>query len=543
MKNSPKKENGTESEKEKDQENDKNEKEKDKEKERTNKRKRNLASDDMKDDNNDIKTMAISKASVQSVKLVKSNSSWDDFRFNEGSKEKLLKQIKEVMGLEKPTTMQSKAIPYLLQNRDVLLQAETGSGKTLAYLIPMVNDLTGERVSRGDGTKALIIVPTRELSLQIWQVLRTLTIKSFHYLTSGTCMGGSEKKKEKVGLRKGLSIVIGTPGRILDHMNNTKAFHFEQLQWLILDEADRLLDLGFEKDVQEILQFIRNRGMVPRYIIIIILFIFGKENSMCQIDLYVRRCNVLVSATLSGGVNRLAELSLSNPVRIGLQKNEALDSTSSAENSKYFVPETLTHQYLCVNRRSKSLALIGLLLILQKRFHKEKKCLFELGECLTRQGLKVVIFLSTCSAVNYFYQLFSQVSLSPTRRELILKNLEGKSDNEKTPQSESSDLTLEMKPDGKHAAAIKDVTLTHDKQAAAHLINGWFELRGDMSQSDRTCTYFAFCNANRGVLLTTDVAARGLDIPGVDWIIQFDPPPRLQDYIHRVNVQFKLRYC
>lgn len=151
------------------------------------------------------------------------------------------------------TTVQREGIPALCQNKNVVLKSETGSGKTLAYLVPLLEHLSKyslevEKISRDKGTYALIFSPTRELCTQIEVEMQKL-LKLFNYVLCGTIMGGENPKKEKAKLRKGLTVIVCTPGRLLYHLQNTQSIEFSRLQTIIIDEADRLLDMGFEKEM------------------------------------------------------------------------------------------------------------------------------------------------------------------------------------------------------------------------------------------------------------------------------------------------------
>jgi ATP-dependent RNA helicase DDX31/DBP7 len=133
------------------------------------------------------------------------------------------------------------------------MKSETGSGKTLAYLVPLieylsVKSLTEEKISRENGTYCIIISPTRELCLQIEIELKKL-LKLFFYIVPGVIIGGEQVNKEKSRLRKGLGIVICTPGRFLYHLQNTTSLNLSRLSYLIFDEADRILDMGFEREM------------------------------------------------------------------------------------------------------------------------------------------------------------------------------------------------------------------------------------------------------------------------------------------------------
>lgn len=133
------------------------------------------------------------------------------------------------MGFTKMTQIQAKAIPHALEGHDVVGAAKTGSGKTLAFLIPIVELLTKVNFTRKQGTGAIIISPTRELSLQIYGVLRDILEHSQHPQTHGLIMGGANRKAEADKLVKGVNIIVSTPGRLLDHLGNTKGFNFQNL--------------------------------------------------------------------------------------------------------------------------------------------------------------------------------------------------------------------------------------------------------------------------------------------------------------------------
>jgi superfamily II DNA/RNA helicase len=154
---------------------------------------------------------------------------------------------KKGFGLPTSTVIQAKAIPLNTNNNhnNVLMKSQTGSGKTLAYLLPVINDLMtiSPPIQREDGTRALIIAPTRELCQQISDVLAKLT-QCYVRIVSGCITGGEKRKSEKARLRKGVVILVSTPGRLLDHIKLTESFNLTPLKWIIMDEIDRLLDMG-----------------------------------------------------------------------------------------------------------------------------------------------------------------------------------------------------------------------------------------------------------------------------------------------------------
>lgn len=146
----------------------------------------------------------------------------------------------------KMTEVQRASIPHSLASRDIVCCARTGSGKTLAYLIPVVEKLYSLRWSAMDGLGALILVPTRELGIQAFEVLRSFA--SFHDMSAALIIGGKDLVEEQNHI-KTMNIVIATPGRLLQHMDETCQFDYDNLKILVMDEVDRMLDMGFRTDV------------------------------------------------------------------------------------------------------------------------------------------------------------------------------------------------------------------------------------------------------------------------------------------------------
>lgn len=163
------------------------------------------------------------------------------------------------------TTVQNVVIPTMLEKRrNMLIKSQTGSGKTLSYLVPVVNDLMqlgAAAVSRNDGSRALIIAPTRELCAQIADVLAKIT-QCCVWIVGGSITGGEKKKSEKARLRKGVVVLVATPGRLLDHIKTTESFNLTKLRWVVMDEADRLLDMGTFRCCGEI-DCIRHLSLTP----------------------------------------------------------------------------------------------------------------------------------------------------------------------------------------------------------------------------------------------------------------------------------------
>lgn len=394
-------------------------------------------------------------------------------------------QLRERLGFEAPTTVQAQAIPVILSGRHVLVNAETGSGKTIAYLAPIIHHLQAytPRIERAHGTFALVLVPTRELCLQVYDILLKL-LHRFHWIVPGYVMGGENRNKEKARLRKGISILIATPGRLLDHLKNTSSFVHSNLRWIIFDEADRILELGFGKDIEEIIDILGSRKSDSG----------GKGETFGS-----QRQNLLLSATLNEKVNHLANISLENPVMIGLNDkriqpdlshnqtgpsgsdvDQEFDNTSemvtSAGSRDYKLPSQLVQRYAKVPCGSR---LTVLLSILKSMFDREA-------------SYKIVVFFSTCDAVDFHYMLLSEFQWSPYSE---------------------SEAKLKQK-------FLKCKT---------------FRLHGNMKQEDRRTTFGSFQTEKLALLLCTDVAARGLDIPKVRCIIQYDSAGEATEYVHRVG--------
>ncbi|KAK9274645.1 hypothetical protein L1049_021896 [Liquidambar formosana] len=400
------------------------------------------------------------------------------------------------MGFEAPTLVQAQAIPVILSGRHVLVNAATGTGKTVAYLAPIIHHLQkhNPRIQRSHGTFALVLVPTHELCTQVYEILQKL-LHRFHWIVPGYVMGGENRAKEKARLRKGISILVATPGRLLDHLRNTSSFLHTNLRWIIFDEADMILELGFGKEIEEILDLLGSRQDGS----------FSKENAVSTNSEFQRQ-NLLLSATLNEKVNHLAKISLENPVMIGLdekkmQPNPSLEHFGSVRsdmddesehsekiistsNEDYKLPTQLVQRYVKVPCSSR---LVVLLSILKNLFEREA-------------SQKIVVFFSTCDAVDFHYLLLSEFQWPP-----------------------NSNLKAEL---------IQ--TFVRCKT---------FRLHGKMKHEDRRTTFQAFKTEKLSLLLSTDVAARGLDFPEVRCIIQYDSPGEATEYVHRyMETFFRLEF-
>ncbi|XP_048970899.1 probable ATP-dependent RNA helicase DDX31 isoform X6 [Canis lupus dingo] len=377
----------------------------------------------------------------------------------------LISTINTVLNMTSMTSVQKQSIPALLEGRDALVRSQTGSGKTLAYCIPVVQSLQAmkPKIQRSDGPYALVLVPTRELALQSFDTVQKL-LKPFTWIVPGVLMGGEKRKSEKARLRKGINILISTPGRLVDHIKSTKNIHFCRIRWLILDEADRILDLGFEKDITVILNAL---------------------NAECQ-----KRQNVLLSATLTEGVTWLAGISLLSPVRIsvldehhgqsdlkGRAVPEASPLPACGELDSFAIPESLDQHVTLVPSKLRLVTLAAFIL---------QKCKFEKDQ-------KMLVFFSSCELVEFHYHLFLQT----------LPSCSG--------------------------------TLASGRPPSASTQLKFLRLHGNMAQEERTAVFQEFSHCETGILLCTDVAARGLDLPQVTWIVQYNAPSSPAEYIHRIG--------
>lgn len=314
------------------------------------------------------------------------------------------------------TDIQAKAIPRALQGSDILGAARTGSGKTLAFVIPVLENLyRSQCVGPDAGLGAMIISPTRELAIQIFDVLRKVGGKG-HLFAAGLVIGGKSLREERDALTR-MNIVVCTPGRILQHLSQTAAFNVDNLQMLVLDEADRIMDMGFRKDVDAIIDYLPSE-----------------------------RQTLLFSATQTKRVSDLSRLALKNPEYISVHE-AASTSTPKSLQQNYVItplPEKLDTLWSFLQSSKKS---------------------------------KILVFLSSGKQVRFVYESFRH-----------------------------------MQP---------GIPLLH--------------LHGRQKQTARLEITQRFSQAKYSCLFATDVVARGLDFPSVDWVIQVDCPEDADTYIHRVG--------
>lgn len=312
------------------------------------------------------------------------------------------------------TDIQSRAITHSLKGRDILGAAKTGSGKTLAFLVPVLENLYRKQWTEYDGLGALILAPARELAIQIFEVLRK--VGRYHAFSAGLVIGGKSLREEQDRLGR-MNILVCTPGRILQHLDQTAMFETNNLQILVMDEADRILDMGFQKDVDAIVDHL------PK-----------------------QRQTMLFSATQTKKVSDLARLSLQEPEYVAVHEAAAAAT-----------PSTLQQHYVITPLAKKLDTLWSFI----------------------RSNLKskTVVFLSSGKQVRFVYE--------------SLRHLQ------------------------------PGVPLMH--------------LHGRQKQGGRLDITTNFSQSQHAVLFATDVAARGLDFPAVDWVIQMDCPEDADTYIHRVG--------
>lgn len=311
------------------------------------------------------------------------------------------------IGFKNPTIIQEQSIPSALQGRDIIGLAQTGSGKTAAFALPILHRLMDDP----QPYYAVVLAPTRELAIQIAEQFEGLG--SVIGVKCAVVVGGVDMMAQAITLSRKPHIIVATPGRLVDHLENTKGFSLSKLKYLVLDEADRLLDLDFGTEIDKLLK------VIPR-----------------------ERNTFLFSATMTTKVAKLQRASLTDPVKVEV-------------SSKYATVSTLIQNYLFIPAKLKDTYLTYLLNDLA--------------------GSTAIVFVSTCANAQ--------------RLALMLRNL------------------------GFPAIPI----------------------HGQLTQAHRLGALNKFKTGDRNILIATDVASRGLDIPAVDVVINFDVPTHSKDYIHRVG--------
>ncbi len=319
-----------------------------------------------------------------------------------------IKKSLEEQGFKKPTDIQFKAIPNILNGEDVLAIAQTGTGKTAAFAIPILHLMTQSRNERG--VKAVVMVPTHELAIQITEVFHELG-KYTRVKTLGI-FGGVDQAPQIKQLKNGVDIVIATPGRLFDLVSQGHLV-LSGIQILVLDEADLMLDLGFYKDIRDLLRFL------PRF-----------------------RQTLFFSATINDKIKKMAYSIVRNPIRIQISPKDP-------------VSKNITHSVMSVKMDDKRYFL--------ERMVKE------------HPDSKILVFVRTKVRAERVFQAMERVG-------------------------------------------IKALTMHSDKE-----------------QQDRLAVMNDFKNGVFKLLIATDISSRGVDIPNVDYVINYDLPEVAENYVHRVG--------
>lgn len=316
-------------------------------------------------------------------------------------------------GYTEPTGIQTKAIPEALKGLDILASAQTGTGKTAAFVLPALQRIAvASKVSGSKGPRILVLAPTRELAMQVTKAAREYG-KFLNRLSVVSIIGGVPYHKQREQMSRNVEIMVATPGRLIDYMKRGK-MDFRRIEMLVLDEADRMLDMGFRDAVQEI------SDSLPK-----------------------PHQTLLFSATIDDSIHNLVKKLLKDPVRI--QVSHQKEKHANIEQQLYYVQE----------------------------LSDKKKILFEL---LKKQEIEqAIIFTAT--------------------------------------KRSADELTEEIKSKGIRAEA----------------------LHGDMRQRERSQTIKSLQDGKIRIIVATDVAARGINIPTISHVINFDIPREPQDYVHRIG--------
>jgi len=326
-----------------------------------------------------------------------------------GLPEPILKAVTQ-QGYDTPTPIQAQAIPAIMEGRDVMAAAQTGTGKTAGFTLPLLVQLSKGQPASGNQARALVLTPTRELAAQVHDSVTNYG--QFLPLKSAVVFGGVKINPQMMKLRRGVDVLVATPGRLLD-LYNQNAVRFSQLEILVLDEADRMLDMGFINDIKKILK------MLP-----------------------AKRQTLMFSATFSNEIRQLAKGLVNNPVEISVSPRNT--TVKSVE------------QWICpVDKKQKSPLLCHL--INDNQWHQ------------------VLVFSRTKHGANKL---------------------------------------------------VKQLEATGLKAAAIH---------GNKSQGARTKALANFKDNTIQVLVATDIAARGIDIDQLPYVINFDLPNIPEDYVHRIG--------
>jgi len=322
-----------------------------------------------------------------------------------------IKRSLAAQGFKKPTDIQYRAIPNILAGEDLLAIAQTGTGKTAAFVIPILEMISKEnRRSRSAGIKCIVMVPTRELAVQITKVFKT--IGQHLNVETYAVHGGVDQDPQIAKLEEGIDVMVATPGRMFDLVSQGH-IKLHRVQTVVLDEADHMLDLGFIADIENLIRWL------PK-----------------------RRQTLFFSATINDTIKKIAYSLVNKPVRIQISPKDP-------------VSKNVTHSVIHVDMDT-------------KRYYLEKL----INENVDK---KVLVFVRT------------KVRAERVQKAMARVNIEA--------------LTM----------------------------------HGDKSQSDRLRILDSFSKGEVMVLIATDVSARGIDIPGVELVVNYDLPEYTENYVHRVG--------
>ncbi|KEP61109.1 UNVERIFIED_CONTAM: DEAD/DEAH box helicase domain-containing protein [Hammondia hammondi] len=559
-------------------------------------------------------------------------------------------------GFRRLTAIQHLTIPTVLHGHDTLVQCFTGSGKTLCFVVPLLQQLlaeherTGKSLKRGDGTRGLLLMPTRELAVQACSQISRLA-QLFPWIVVAAITGGEKKQSEKRRLRAGVTVLLGTPGRVLDHLTTTSCFEVSALHLLVLDEADRLLDLGFEAKLKKIVTLLAEKKAEQLQMKALRLQLLEEQNPEREEEGLGREAHadgsseddgeasgnkveassaekkrkkgekgasaaaesssasaaalsrrgeefqvIMASATLTPQVERLAAFCLrQEPQWVSLDRyrepllarlslttaeepekpqatprslsgfpcccalspatcassaqtseGEAQDSHASAD-TRFHVPAQLRQYYLQLSSpRLRLLPLLALLLQVAK----------------TGKG-KAIVFLSCCDAVEHFHALLQRlrwpgpiVDREQRKRQkeriALMRRIRGDAGREafrratrhlersqrRSKRQSAEDDASDGQSDLDEEEEDEDGEEEGDELLGEPVLSGvsLFKLHGQMGRDDRLGYLKEFSEApGAAVLFATDVAARGLNLPYVTWIAQFDLPQQIEEYVHRIG--------
>ncbi|CAJ2512319.1 Uu.00g053340.m01.CDS01 [Anthostomella pinea] len=408
-----------------------------------------------------------------------------------GLSRRIAQHLSAKLEMKAPTSIQKNTIPQLVkEDSDAFLQAETGSGKTLAYLLPIVQRImalsqhedgtsTAVQIHRDSGLFAIVLAPTRELCKQIAMVLEKV-LRCAPWIVSTIVIGGESKKSEKARIRKGVNILIATPGRLADHLLNTKVLDVGTVRWLVLDEGDRLMEMGFEDELKSIVGKIREDALKES----------NKEGVKFD-TLPQRRVTVLCSATMKMNVQKLGEISLQDAIHVTAAKADNEEGNATETNDAVFsAPSQLKQSYMIVPAK---LRLVTLIALLKASFARKGSV------------MKAIVFISCADSVDFHFDLLRSTPAQP-------------------PSPDEMSLTTNTVADAAYITSPANPAIT------------LLKLHGSLKQPVRTSTLASFhMSKDPCVLITTDITSRGLDVPSVDLVIEYDPAFSVDDHVHRIG--------